>query len=76
MQIDKSQIIDMLRQRGDQSQAAEAESQLPDQIDPQEHAGLLGKFGLDPQELISKFAGGSGGGIGGAVGDAIKKMTN
>jgi hypothetical protein len=68
MQIDKSQILELLKSRGQHDQASQAESELPDKVDPQEHAGLLQKFGVDPQELLSKFMGGGGGGLGGLLG--------
>ena len=58
MQLDKNMILDFLRERGQQDQAAQAEQQLPDQVDTDQHASLLQQFGLDPQELIQKFAGG------------------
>jgi hypothetical protein len=58
MQLDKNMILDLLRERGQQDQASQAEQQLPDQVDTDQHAGLLQQFGLDPQELIQKFTGG------------------
>jgi hypothetical protein len=60
MQLDKNMILDLLRERGQQDQAAQAEQQLPDQVDTDKDAGLLQRFGLDPQDLISKFTGGGG----------------
>ncbi len=60
MQIDKSQILDLLRQQGKTSEAQQADSELPQQVDPQQDSGLLEKFGLSPQDLISKFMGGGG----------------
>jgi DNA-binding protein H-NS len=60
MQLDKNMILDLLRERGQQDQAAQAEQELPDQVDTDQHAGILQKFGLDPQELIQKFMGGGG----------------
>jgi hypothetical protein len=68
MQIDKSQILELLKSRGQHDQASQADSELPDKVDPEEHAGLLQKFGLDPQDLLSKFMGGGGGGLGGLLG--------
>lgn len=70
MQIDKSQIIDMLKSQGDTGNAQQADQELPQQVDTEQHAGLLEKFGLNPQDLISKFSGGGsgGGGIGGMLG--------
>jgi hypothetical protein len=55
MQLDKAQIIDMLRQQGNNQQA---DQELPDQVDTDQHASLLERFGLNPQELISRFTGG------------------
>ena len=58
MQLDKNMILDLLRERGQQDQASQAEQELPDQVDTDQHAGMLQKFGLDPQDLIQKFMGG------------------
>jgi hypothetical protein len=63
MTIDKSQIIELLKSRGEHDKASEADSQLPDQVDPQEHAGLLQKLGIDPQDLLGSL-GDLGGGLG------------
>ena len=41
MQIDKSQILEFLKSRGDNDKAAQAENELPDQVDTDQHAGLL-----------------------------------
>jgi hypothetical protein len=66
MQIDKGQIVALLRSRGDDQNAQQADQELPQQVDTEQHAGLLEKFGLDPQDLISKLGG--GGGLGGILG--------
>ena len=58
MQIDKAQIIEMLRQHGKNDQADQADQELPDQVDTDQHAGLLQRFGLDPNELLGRFTGG------------------
>jgi hypothetical protein len=55
MEIPKDKIIEALRERGDQARAEQADKELPDQVDPEQHAGLLSKYGLDPQELIGKL---------------------
>jgi hypothetical protein len=55
MQIDKQQIVDMLRERGEHDRANQAEQELPDQVDHEEHGGMLGRFGVDPQELLTRF---------------------
>jgi hypothetical protein len=60
VQIDKSMVLDLLRERGQQDQASQAEQELPDQVDTDQHAGLLQRFGLDPQELMQRFMGGGG----------------
>jgi hypothetical protein len=58
MQIDKNTIIEFLRQRGDDQRADQADQELPDQVDTDQDAGLLERFGLDPAELMSRFTGG------------------
>ena len=58
MQIDKNTVLDLLRERGQQDQASQAEQELPDQVDTDRDAGLLQRFGLDPQELLQRFMGG------------------
>jgi hypothetical protein len=60
VQIDKSTILDLLRERGQQDQANQADQELPDQVDTDRDAGLLQRFGLDPQELLQRFTGGEG----------------
>jgi hypothetical protein len=55
MEIPKEKIIEVLRERGDHDRADQADKELPDQVDHEQHAGLLSKYGLDPQELIGKL---------------------
>jgi hypothetical protein len=62
MQIPKQQILDLLRQQGKEDQVGQADQELPDQVDTDQHAGLLEKFGLDPAEILSKLGGGALGG--------------
>jgi hypothetical protein len=52
MQIDKQTILDFLHANGQHDEAHQAESELPDQVDHEQHAGLLEKFGINPQELL------------------------
>lgn len=64
MQIPKEQILDMLRdmnQPGDPGKADQAERELPQQVDTdnREHQNLLQRFGVDPEQLLRKFTGGS-----------------
>ena len=69
MNIDKDTILNLLRSNGQDTQADQAQQELPDQVDTDQHSGLLEKFGLNPADLIAKFTGGqSGGGIGGMLG--------
>jgi hypothetical protein len=64
MEIPKEKILELIRQRGDEGQAAQADQELPDQVDPEQHSGLLEKFGINPQELLSGGLGGLGDKIG------------
>ncbi|HEY3573489.1 MAG TPA: hypothetical protein VGK98_06645 [Arthrobacter sp.] len=65
MQIDKSQILEFLRSQGDNDKAAQADSQLPDQVDTDQHAGLLSQLGINPADLLGKLPGGLGDKLGG-----------
>ena len=65
MNIDKDQILQLLRSQGDHDKAQQAEQELPGQVDTDRDAGLLSKFGLDPMELVKKLG---GGGLGGLLG--------
>jgi len=66
MNIDKNQIMELLRSQGDDGKARQADQELPDQVDTDRDAGLLSKFGIDPMDLIKKLGG--GGGLGGLLG--------
>ena len=52
MQIPKDKILELLRERGDHDKAGEAERELPDEVDTDRDAGLLQRFGLDPEQLL------------------------
>lgn len=56
MKIDKSKIVDMLKSRGEADKADKAESDLPDEVDTEQHKGILDKLGIDPLELIGGFS--------------------
>ena len=60
MEIPKDKILELLRERGEDDKAAQAESELPDQVDTEKHADLLSKFGIDVQDLAGKLPGGLG----------------
>lgn len=68
MEIPKDKILELLRERGQHDQAAQAEGELPDKVDPERDSGMLSKFGLEPADLLKKFAGGGLGGLGGKLG--------
>ncbi len=60
MEIPKDQILQLLRDRGDHDKADQADEQLPDQVDPDQHGALLSRIGINPDELL----GGRGGKLG------------
>ena len=66
MEIPKDQILQMLRSRGEDQKADQAQGELPDQVDPEKHSDLLQKFGINPQELLGSLGG--AGGIAGKLG--------
>jgi hypothetical protein len=63
MLIDKQQVLELLRAKGDESEVEQAARELPDQMDTDEHAQVLSGYGLGPQELIAKLGGGPLGGL-------------
>jgi len=58
MEIPKDQILELLEQQGKNDQVESAREELPDKVDPEHDSGLLAKFGIDPQDLLTKFGGG------------------
>jgi hypothetical protein len=60
MEIPKEQILKLIRERMGEGKAQEAHQELPEKVDPEQHSGLLEKFGLNPQELLSGGLGGLG----------------
>jgi hypothetical protein len=64
VEIPKDKILELIKQKAGGGQAEQAEKELPDTVDTDRDAGLLGKFGVDPKELL----GGLGGGLGGKLG--------
>jgi hypothetical protein len=65
MNIDKAQIVELLRSRGDNEQADQADLDLPDTVDTDYDGGLLDRFGLNIGDLLKKFGGGG-------LGDLLK----
>ena len=60
MEIPKEAILNLIRERLGGDKAQEADKELPDQVDPEQHSDLLSKFGIDPQDLAGKLPGGLG----------------
>ena len=57
MEIPKDQILQLLRDRGDHDKADQADQQLPDQVNPEQHSDLLKKIGIDPSDLPGDIGG-------------------
>jgi hypothetical protein len=59
MNIDKDQILQLLRSQGQPDRADKASAELPDKIDTgnAQHAGMLSKYGIDPGSLGDKLGG-------------------
>lgn len=53
MQIDKQTILNFLGQQGKGDQVEQVKQKLPDQVDHEQHAGLLQELGIDPQQLLA-----------------------
>ena len=58
MNLDKQELVRMLRTQGDNDTADKVESQLPDQIDTDRDGEALDGLGLDRTQLMAKLAGG------------------
>jgi hypothetical protein len=57
MQLDKQDIVDLLRKEGKNEHVQKALLELPDKIDHEQHAHMLQeKFGIDPGKLLQKAA--------------------
>ena len=55
MNISKDQILQFLRDHGQGDKADQASSELPDQVDTDQHSDLLSKFGIEPKELLGQL---------------------
>ncbi|HEY5661899.1 MAG TPA: hypothetical protein VIR59_14030 [Gaiellaceae bacterium] len=55
MELEKQDVIDLLRKEGKNEHVQKAMEELPDKIDHEQHAELLErKFGVDPGKLAEK----------------------
>ena len=74
MELDKQGILNLIGQQ-DPSRLQEAQEQLPDQLDHEQHADLLQRFGVDPQQALNQF--GAGGGVAQSTGaDPTSQYTD
>lgn len=71
MNIDKSTILDFLRQQGKEDQVAQADQELPEQVDTERDGGLLSRFGIDVGDLLAKLPDGLADKIPPGVGDKL-----
>ena len=82
MTFDKDTILQFLHGNDQHQQADQAAQELPDQVDTEQHDGLLSKFGINPADLIAKLTGGGNasgstgstgglGGLGGMIGKIL-----
>ena len=49
MEIPKEQVLQFLQERGETDQAAQAEQELPEQVDTEQDSGLLSKLASTPR---------------------------
>jgi hypothetical protein len=62
VEIDRQELVRVLRTEGDNDTADRVEGQLPDRIDTDRDADALAAVGLDRTQLMNKLAGGALGG--------------
>jgi hypothetical protein len=58
VQIDKEQLLQVLRTEGDNDTADKIAADLPDRIDTERDGDALAAAGLDRTQLMAKLAGG------------------
>jgi hypothetical protein len=51
VRIDKNEVVDLLRARGDHDKAANVECALPQQVDTEKDAGILHTFDVNVRDL-------------------------
>jgi hypothetical protein len=55
VQLDKSDVIDLIRKEGKNEHVQKALEELPEKIDHEQHAAMIQqKFGIDPGQLAEK----------------------
>ncbi|MCF6734806.1 hypothetical protein [Blastococcus sp. KM273129] len=58
MELDKQELVRVLRTEGDNDTAEKVEQRLPDRIDTDRDGDALAEVGLDRTQLMAKLAGG------------------
>jgi hypothetical protein len=64
VELDRQELVRLLRTQGDNDTADKVESGLPDRIDTDRDGDALAALGLDRTQLMAKLA---GGGFGGSI---------
>ena len=64
MEIERAELVRVLRTEGDNDTADKVESGLPERIDTDRDGDALAAAGLDRTQLMAKLA---GGGLGGSI---------
>ena len=64
MQIPKEQVLAMIRERGAEDHVRQADQELPDPVDTDQHQDWLERLGVSPKDLIGRLGGGLGGKLG------------
>lgn len=54
MQIDKQEVVDLLRERGEHDKAASVSCALPQQVDTEQDAGILHRHDVSVNELADR----------------------
>jgi hypothetical protein len=52
MQIDKQAVLSFLQTKGKQELLTQAEREMPTVLDHVDHANMLQRFGIEPEELL------------------------
>lgn len=60
MHVNKNEVVDLLRARGEHDKAASLECALPRQVDTEADAGVLHQFDVSVSELIEPASDGAG----------------
>ncbi len=72
MHLDKDIILQFLQKQGAHDKVDRARNDLPDQVDTEQHKGVLDRLGIDIGDLMSLVQGGAVGDIGKKLGGFLK----